>query len=103
MRHDEDKIVPDDILDSVPKTIEALHQVVDPLDITPAETTKTDPYVKAPTVLPGLALTAAKPGARRACPSPHLTAMGEATASAMAPSGEDMPARCFLAHRDCGE
>ncbi|MFE0547465.1 hypothetical protein [Streptomyces sp. NPDC058891] len=41
MRYDEDEIVPDNILDSVPKTIEALHQVVDPLDITPAETTKT--------------------------------------------------------------
>lgn len=76
MRYSKDEIVPNNILDSVPKTIEALHQVVDPLDITSAETTKTDPCVKTPTVLSSIGPTAAKPGAWRACPSPHLTAMG---------------------------
>jgi len=102
VRYDEDEIVPDNLLDGVPKAIEALQQVVDPLDITPAETTKTDPYVKAPTVPPGIGPPATTPDAGRACPSPHLTAMGGAMASVMGPSGEGMPARCFLAHRDCG-
>ena len=98
MRYDEDEIVPDNILDSVPKTIEALHQVVDPLDITPAETTKTDSYVKTPTVLSGIG-----PGAWRAYPSPSTHSSGaQATTPVTAPSGEGMPARCFLAHRGCG-
>jgi hypothetical protein len=118
VHYDEDKIVPDNLLDGVPKAIEALQQVVDPLDITPAETTTTDPYVKAPTVPPGIGPPATTPRAGRACPSPHLTSphltsphltsphltsqqWGEAMASVMGPSGEGMPARCFLAHRDC--
>jgi len=57
VRYDEDEIVPDNLLDGVPKAIEALQQVVDPLDITPAETTKADPYVNAPTALSGVGPT----------------------------------------------
>jgi hypothetical protein len=64
--------------------------------------------VKAPTVPPGIGPPATTPRAGRACPSPHLTSphltsqqWGEAMASVMGPSGEGMPARCFLAHRDC--
>jgi hypothetical protein len=75
-RYGKDEIVRDNVLDGMPKAIDALRQVVDPFDITPAQTTKTDRYVKAPPVLPGIGLAAAKPGAGRACPSPHLTAMG---------------------------
>lgn len=89
MRYGEDEIVPGNVLDK---------QVLDPLGITPAQTAKTDPYVKAPTVL-----AAAEHGAGRAClRPPHSSATGAVAPVMAAPQGEGMPARCFLAHQDCG-